>query len=71
MVQILPVFLFIAAAASVIAPVAALPVTPKNRSVSYDLIDDFLLTMYCSAVAAELNVRDEFEMFKRSLEHLE
>jgi hypothetical protein len=72
MVKILSVFFFIAAAANAIAPVAALPVTRKNGSVSYDLIDDyFLLTMYCSAAAAELNVRDEFEMFKRSIEHLE
>jgi hypothetical protein len=68
MVQILPVVFVLAAAANAIAPVAALPVTLKNGSVSYDLIDDyFLLTVYRSA---ELNARDESEIFGRNfLQH--
>ena len=46
----------------------ALPVTLNNGSVLYDVIDDFLLIVHCSA---ELNARDGSEMVERSFEYLE
>ena len=55
-------------AAAAIAPVVALPVTLNNGSVLYDVIDDFLLIVHCSA---ELNARDGSEMVERSFEYLE
>jgi hypothetical protein len=71
MVQIkLPVAFRVVLVAAAIAPVVALPLTLKNGSVSYDMIDDyFLLIVYRSA---ELNARDDSEMLERSpIEHLE
>ena len=71
MVQIKFSVAFVLAAAA-IAPVhvLALPVTLKNRSVLYGAISNnyFLLIVYHSA---ELNTRDEFEIFERSSEHFE
>ena len=68
MVQIKLSVAFVLAAA-VIAPVFSLPVTLENRSVLYGVINDyFLLIVYHSA---ELNARDDFEMFERSSEHFE
>ena len=61
----------LALAAAVIAPVAALPVTLalENGSVLYGAIADyFFLILYRSA---ELNTRDDSEMFERSFEHFE
>jgi hypothetical protein len=68
MVQIkIPVAFVLVAAA--IAPIVALPLTLRNGSVFYDMIDDyFLLIVYLSA---ELNARDDSEMLERSFEHLE
>jgi hypothetical protein len=69
MVQIkVPVAFVLVAAA--IAPVVALPLTLRNGSVFYDMIDDYFhLIVYRSA---ELNARDDSEMLERSsIEHLE
>jgi len=66
MVQIKFSVAFVLAAAS-ISSVVALPVTLNNGSVLYGVIDDyFLLIVYRSA---ELNARDDSEMFERDDHH--